>query len=286
MNPAETTFSLGFIYLNYSYPDSNLYEFKLEGYDKEWRTTNQEFNFATYTNVPSGKYVFKVKASNPVRKIYNNEGLSIPILLQASWYKTTWAYIGYGILFFLVVGSIFFYQRQYYQLVLKNNENEKLREMNVLKERLYANITHEFRTPLTVIQGIAVEKIKDKNTKDIIQRNSQNLLHLINQMLDLSKLESGSLPLHIVQNDIIIYLKYIVQSFYSLAQQKNINLTFYTELERLDMDYDPDKMQQILSNLIHNALKYTPQYGKILVVAKYVDSNQLRNSSSRQWHWH
>ena len=151
---------------------------------------------------------------------------------------------------------------------IEHNEAERLKELNNLKSRLYTNITHEFRTPLTVIMGMT-ENIKGHDReKELIQRNSNNLLRLINQILDLSKAESGNLKVNIFQADIINFLKYLTESFQSMANAKNIQLTFYNEERELIMDFDEQKIQHIIYNLLSNAIKYTPEKGKVVFHVK------------------
>ena len=154
---------------------------------------------------------------------------------------------------------------------------QKLKELNVQKNKLYTNITHEFRTPLTVILGMANRLrsyIKQRDTAqqdeaiDMIERNGKMLLNLINEMLDLSKLESGVMKLNLVQRDIIAFLRYVNESFQSYAVSKDIHLSFLTSLESFNMDFDVDKLQQILSNLLSNAIKFTPKDGKISALVK------------------
>ena len=149
----------------------------------------------------------------------------------------------------------------------KQAEAQRLREVDELKNRLYTNITHEFRTPLTVIMGMANE-IDDERVKKLINRNSENLLRLINQILDLSKLESGKMNLHLVQGDIIAYLQYLTESFLSAAEAKQIRLSFYPEVPTLMMDFDEEKDQLIVYNLLSNAIKFTPNGGKIIFHAR------------------
>ncbi|MCB0554220.1 MAG: response regulator [Phaeodactylibacter sp.] len=147
-------------------------------------------------------------------------------------------------------------------------EAERLKELNELKSRLYTNITHEFRTPLTVIMGMAAEVEDNEKAKNLILRNSANLLRLINQLLDLAKLESGKLELKFIQADIISYLQYVTESFQSMAAAKNIHLTFHSDEKELWMDFDEEKIQQISYNLLSNALKFTPEKGEVTLQAR------------------
>ncbi len=146
----------------------------------------------------------------------------------------------------------------------------RLQELDAVKTRLYTNITHEFRTPLTVILGMAhqiMDKPKEYLTDGLkmIVRNGQSLLNLVNQMLDLSKLEAGKLSLHYQQGDVVNYVRYITESFHSLGEKKDVRLLFLTELEHLIMDYEEMRLQQIVSNLLSNAIKFTPKGGYIYV---------------------
>lgn len=151
-------------------------------------------------------------------------------------------------------------------------EADRLRELDTLKSRLYTNITHEFRTPLTVILGLTDQINGHEKETKLIRRNGKNLLNLINQMLDLSRFEAGQIKLDIQQSDIIPFLSYISRSFHSLAYSQKINVSFYSPEETLVMDYDQEKVRQILSNLITNAIKFTPEYGEVQVVVKRVDN--------------
>ncbi len=145
-------------------------------------------------------------------------------------------------------------------------------ELDEAKTKLYTNITHEFRTPLTIILGMA-DTIRTKNGKQYdeevrkIENNGRILMHLVNQMLDLSKLEAGAMPVNLIQADVILYIRYLVDLLNSLANSKNITLRFSPDPDHLMVDYDPDKMMDIVSNLVSNALKYTPPGGLVEITS-------------------
>ncbi len=154
-------------------------------------------------------------------------------------------------------------------------EVENLKKFDTIKNNFYTNITHEFRTPLTVIMGMNENIEGHQKEKRLIKRNSKNLLQLINQLLDLSKLESANLKLHKKQGDIIEYLQYLGESFSSMATDKGIQLTFYSEEEELLMDYDEVKIQHIIYNLLSNALKFTFEGGKVIMhLQKVIQEDQ------------
>ncbi|MEO1260027.1 MAG: tetratricopeptide repeat protein [Bacteroidota bacterium] len=148
------------------------------------------------------------------------------------------------------------------------NQKEKLEELDEMKSRFFTNISHEFRTPLTIITGMT-NQIKTKPDKwldkglRMIEQNSQSLLHLINQILDLRKLESKELKANLVQGDVVKYLQYISESYQSFAESNGLQLHFLSAVEKLQMDYDPDKLLRIVSNLLSNAIKYTPEGGQV-----------------------
>ena len=153
---------------------------------------------------------------------------------------------------------------------LEKAEALRLKELDEVKTKLYTNITHEFRTPLTVILGMAQQlmehpKVHLRDGLNMIIRNGQNLLKLVNQMLDLSKLESGKLNLYYQRADMVSFLEYIVESFHSLAQNKDVQLHFIPEVEQIIMDFDEVRLQQIVSNILSNAIKFTPEGGHIYV---------------------
>ncbi len=177
-----------------------------------------------------------------------------------------------GIFAFILYNRFRITQKQRNQLDLAN---EKLKELDQSKSRFFTNISHEFRTPLTVISGMA-DLVGEPEPRELIKRNSQSLLSLVNQILDLRKLESGKLPLHMQQGDVIPFLKYLLESFQSYAEDKGVGLSFSSEMERLEMDYDPEKLHSIVTNLISNAIKFTPEGGRVSLQCA-VGSMQSKN---------
>jgi len=240
---------------------------QLERVDRDWVET--QHRFASYSNLSPGEYIFRVKAENRYNK--NSEQQSYLLInISPPWWKTWWAYCMY----IIVIGSTLFgFYRYQLKRQLIQREAAQLRKLDTLKSQLYTNITHEFRTPLTVIMGMVDEIISRLKPGDInrfeeslnmIKRSGGNLLHLVSQMLDLSKMESGKLEIQPVQADVIPYLQYITESFQSLADSKGIKLVFYNEIEEVIMDHDPDKLFNIISNLLSNAIKFTPSGGKVI----------------------
>jgi signal transduction histidine kinase/DNA-binding response OmpR family regulator len=162
---------------------------------------------------------------------------------------------------------------------LKAKEQERLRQLHTAKSKFYTNITHEFRTPLTIILGIA-DNIKEKMAaaldKEVkmIKNSGNKLLRLVNQLLNLSKMEAGAMPVNMIQSDILPYLRYIMESFHSIAEEKNIRLHFLSKLDSLILDFDPDIIEEMVSNLLSNAIKFTLQGGDVYLQVEKENSGR------------
>ncbi|MBK7406885.1 MAG: response regulator [Saprospirales bacterium] len=269
----QDDFSFEFAALNYLSPEKNKYKYQLLGNDKNWIETDAARNFANYTNLKPGTYTFRVIGSNN-DGVWNKTGASVCIVIAPPWWRTWWAYVVY----LLSLGAIGFFlwrnetrrQRMKHDLELKQLQADQLKELDQTKTRLYTNITHEFRTPLTVILGMADQLEKDPKNRlqeglRLIRRNGSHLLALINQLLDLAKLQSNRMVVQLIQGDIVVYLKYIAESFNSMAAAKDLRISTYSDPESIVMDFDRDKIMKIASNLLSNAVKFTPPGGEIIL---------------------
>lgn len=256
-----------------SNPSKNKYQYKLHPYDNNWIDAAYQ-RTARYASLDPGAYTFQVKAANS-DGVWSKEDVSLSFIVTPPWWQTWWAITLMTLFISGILFSIFRFQLS---RKLSQQEANRLKELDIFKTRFYANITHEFRTPLTVIEGMAneLENNPDKAPKKnlaLIMKNSKNLLALVNQMLDLSKLQARKVNVDMRQIDVILFIKYLVENHESFANLKNVGLQFYTEEEELWMDFDAQKLEQILTNLISNAVKFTPKFGKILVVAKKIENN-------------
>ncbi len=279
---SENNVSFEFAALNYSLPQKNQYAYQLEGIDKDWVYSGTR-RFASYPNLQPGKYVFRVKGSNN-DGVWNEKGTSISLIISPPLWKTWWAYLAYGLLFLVALFGLRRYEmnRLYFkdQVKLDAAVLKEKDETEKLKSRFFANISHEFRTPLTLILGPA-EKIisgtSDDNKKDanVIKRNSRRLLQLINQLLDLSKLEAGKLRLEASKGNIVSFVKGVTLSFESLSESKDITLRLQSDKEYIELYFDKEKMMQVLTNILSNAFKFTPVDGKIFVSVKETDSKHV-----------
>ena len=270
--------SFEFTALDFHSSKKNQYAYMLHGIDKEWIYSGNH-RFASYTDLSPGEYTFRVKGSNN-DGVWNENGVSMKIHIAPPIWKTWWAYILYGFCALIALLAIRKYDLNRIhlknQLKIKQVEAETLKELDHLKSEFFANISHEFRTPLTLIIGIinkfsrvATSK-KDQSEYKIIRHNAAKLLNLINTLLDLSKLETRNYKLQVSRNDIVKFLRRIVASFASFAAMKGVNLTFNgTELASnggnvsIYTYFDQDKMEKVFNNLLSNAIKFTPEFGKI-----------------------
>ncbi len=265
-----------FAALDYSAPEKNQYAYKLEEFSKDWIYSGTE-RTATFTNLSPGEYVFRVKGTNN-DGVWNEEGIALKVIITPPWWNTWWAYILYGFLFLSGLYLIRRYElnriKLKNQLKLEKVQTDSLRNLDHLKSEFFANISHEFRTPLTLILG-QVENVmtsaidtKEKSKLRVANRNARRLLTLINQLLDLSKLEAGSMELNAEPHNIVSFLKSLFFSFESLAEAQKITLKFESDFQNIPVIYDPDKMEKVFYNLISNAYKFTSAGGEIKVIIK------------------
>ncbi|MCB0383556.1 MAG: hypothetical protein KDD05_09765, partial [Psychroserpens sp.] len=218
-------------------------------------------------------------------QVWSKSPLQLNIKIIPPWYKSNLAYLSYLLLF---LGIVFAFYNISLQRQIAGQESKRLQDLDDLKSRFITNITHEFRTPLTIILGYLnhlkarfSEKDQVNTALNTIEQNSNNLLHLVNQMLDLAKLEQGKLTLHTTQNDIVAYIQHLVYSFSSIAEEKSIHLKFKTEIDELIMDYDAEKIRQILTNLMSNAFKFSSEDSQVSVTVR-TKNNRLELEVSDQ----
>jgi signal transduction histidine kinase/DNA-binding response OmpR family regulator len=257
MYPSDRYFQLHFALLAYENSDQIEYAYKIEGIDEGWNM--QKENSLRLSRLPYGKHILKIKGQAS-GGVWSSNILEIEMNIVRPFYLQVW---------FMLLALLCFLSLTYglYQLninrKLNSVETQRIVDLDKLKTKLYTNISHEFKTPLTVIMGLADNIKEQPQEKSLIKRNSKNLLQLVNQLLDLAKLDAQSIHLIYKQADIIIYLKYLMESFHFLAGEKKIPLTFESAEEQIVMDFDELKIQQIIYNLISNAIKFTPENGHI-----------------------
>nr|WP_320119465.1 two-component regulator propeller domain-containing protein [uncultured Marinifilum sp.] len=276
---SENSFAIYFSALHFSAPTKNKYKYMLEGFDDNWIIKNSDERFAKYTSLNPGTYVFKLYASNN-DGIWSKEAREIEVIVVPPWWKSNLAIAIYLILFVYI---LWFFQRfsfirikQKNELLMEHFEKEKIEELNQMKFRFFTNISHEFRTPLTLIIG-SVQKLLQKEEElspkakakcIAIQRNSSFLLRLINQLMDFRKMEHDKMNLSIRHLNIIELLKEIYTSFEEVAANNNIQFNFLVEEQEAYVYVDSDKIEKIVYNLLSNAFKFTNVGGQIDLILK------------------
>lgn len=249
------------------------FAYLLEGFSDNWVYLPDGQRQIQFEYLPAGRFMLRVKCTNGMGE-WSKKELAVPIRVEAFFYQTWWFFLlALGILSF----SVFWFYRLYSKQKLASQKTIYLQELDQLKSRLFANITHEFRTPLTLILA-PVRKLLRKPDKvstgelvaglRLVESNSERLLGLVNQILDLQKLEARQLQVQMEQGDVMVLLRYLTDSFHSLAESKEISLEFHCQPASLFMDFDRDKLMKILGNLLSNALKFTPAGGRVSLSAR------------------
>ncbi|RMD99771.1 MAG: response regulator, partial [Calditrichaeota bacterium] len=269
----QNALSLEFAALDFTAPQKNQYAYQMVGVDEDWLYSGNEHR-ANYLNLSPGHYIFRVKGSNN-DGVWNEKGASLKITILPPWWETWWAYA----IYVLVLGVVLYGVRRYElsrirlkdQLKMKRFEAEKLKELDQMKSRFIANLSHEFRTPLTLILG-QLEALEEEidhpgHTKklNLAVRHARKLQELINQLLDVARLEAGKMPFKAQLANIVPFLKKLFASFESLAARKKLGVRFYAERDRIDVYYEPEKLEKIFVNLVSNAIKFTPEGGEVSV---------------------
>ena len=287
----EDMFSISFSALNYLYPEKNKYRYRLQGFNDDWIYLDENLSKVTFTNLDPGNYTLVVQPGT-VLDGWSPYEYSMEIEILAPWWKTPIAYFFY----FLVILAIILYSRS--QLIRRQRENferqqailesKRIQELDKLKTKFFTNLSHEFRTPLSLILTPAEHLISD--TKEpvllghykIIQRNARRLLKLINQLLDVKNIDKGALAYHSSEGDFVQFIKESTLDFNELSEDQHIELDFTSNMTSLQAEFDSDKVEKILFNLLSNAFKFTPEGGKISVILEvFQNSEELANVELR-----
>lgn len=301
LNYKGSTLSFEFSSLDFTNPQREIYAYKLEGVDNDWTYTNASNRQVTYSNLTPGKYVFNVKTirnnSTSVEKGNTIEINIVPPFWQTPWFKIISFLVFIGIVY-AVYGIRIVRLRQQkirfekladerIKVIEKKNieiqeQTAKLHEADISKLNFFTNISHEFRTPLMLIIGPLTRLLEEKslpaeNEKlTMIHRNAQRLLRLMDQIMDISKIDAGRLTLELTKGDIIQFIRDIAHSFEYLADLKKIQFDCKADREGYDCSFDHDKLEKILYNILSNAFKVTPQEGSIFVTMQVLDDAEQK----------
>ena len=275
-------FAISYVALDYTSAKQNAYAYKLEGFDKNWNFVHKG-RTASYTNLDPGTYEFAVQASSN-DKLWNNPVTRIKVIVLPPFWRTIYAYV----LYVLLIGAALLLMRRrgiekirrqfkqeqekLYQSQLieqERREAERLRELDNLKIKFFTDLSHEFRTPVSLILA-PVEKLLEKSFEQedtehllMINRNGRRLLNLVNQLLDFRKMEEQTLKINWLPGDIVRFIIEAAEAFQDLAIHKQISLNIESDCEHFTALFDPDKLERIVFNLLSNAFKFTPANGAI-----------------------
>ena len=294
------SFTLEFAALHYWQPESNIYSYKLEGFDQNWHHVSDRRNFAVYSNLPAGDYRFVVKGSNNYG-IESDQAAMLNITIKPPLFLSHGFIALYA---FLIIAGIVYSHRTYYGRVnLKNElkiariEKEHTEEIERTKERFFTNISHELRTPISLILPPILE-IQNRGGMDecsrnlikLAEKNSVRLLRLVNQILDFNKLGVDGLQLKVSEVEMVGYCKEIFSLFEDQANRNEIDFVLKSEVEQQAVWIDAEKIETVLFNLLSNAFKFTPPrrlYGSMSFAAKgphRIQRRCLPNYCERLWY--
>jgi len=289
VRPNDKLFEIDFTLMDFKKKDK-LYAYRINGYDTDWNYTTD--NFIRINSLPYGNYTLEVRGQiDGTTWTTNNLMLNIKVLRP--FYLQGW----FIVLSFIVLGVSLWLYTRYQTIKLKrdkdklentvlertatiNQQSEELKTLDQAKTRFFSNITHEFRTPLTLIIGPVQQMAEEISTVSIkkrlhnVSRNAQHLLSLINQLLDISKLESGQMQVEILHGDIIEYTQLLINQLQPLAERKEQNLIFSANQTVWETHFDENKWKKIVLNLLSNAIKFTPKGGTITLNLEQINVGQ------------
>lgn len=278
----ENTFSIDFSVLEFSNPDRISYQYKIKELGDEWSSTQPGTNRVTYSSLKPGKYTFSVQARD-----HNNFSniRTVTIAITPPWYQTWWAKVIWGCLGALLIYALTMYilsRIRHRQEVMRQKHMEQINEA---KLQFFINISHEIRTPMTLIISPLEKLLAEHSEKQpvylMIYRNAQRILRLINQLMDIRKLDKEQMHLKFRETDIVGFINDLMQTFNYQAQKKNITFTFEKELEGADslkVWIDLNNFDKVLMNVLSNAFKYTHEGGNIEVSLKTGHNDAYRGA--------
>jgi signal transduction histidine kinase/ligand-binding sensor domain-containing protein/AraC-like DNA-binding protein len=269
---SDDIFSLEFASLGFIYNAKTKYAYILEGFNKNWLEADSKVRKAIYTNLDPGQYTLRVKATNEDGE-WGEKEISVKIIILPPFWKTPLAYFLYLALFIAILyfarKMIIQRARMRFALEHERQEAKRMHEMDMMKIRFFTNMSHELRTPLSLILAPVEKLLKGPPLPDprkqyeLIRRNATRLFYLVNQLLDFKKMEVNELELQGTEGDILKFIKDISFSFIDLAERKNISFSYRSSDKSLITQFDQDKIERVLFNLLSNAFKFTPEDGSV-----------------------
>ena len=284
----QNVFRFEFTAFNYLMPEKNRFAYMLEGYDQNWIYSSAKQRHATYSNLQAGDYRFLIKVSNN-DGIWNENAKIVRVTILPPPWKSTWAYMLYTFVFIVmmfIVHRILKVRRDYLtRLQVEKISSEKQAELNKIKIQFFTNISHEFKTPLTLIVTPLKRILNNTNPDDpskknleIVHRNVIRLQNLIMQLMTFRALENNKMKVHSTHGDIILFLQELSSVFIPLMDDQKIEFVFESLPENFPAYFDHDKFEKIFYNLLSNAVKFTPGRGQIILhieIKKHAESDNV-----------
>lgn len=277
----DNVFAIGFAALNFFNPDKVKIQYKMDGFDKGWITADDAVRTASYTNLDPGNYTFRTRVVN--NNSVNNE-ITLAVHISPPFWKTPVAYIIYAL---LILGILFIVRKRgiqklrlQFDIEKEREEAQRMHELDMMKIKFITNVSHEFRTPLSLIMAPIDKVLKHavdpeiKKQLEFANRNARRLLNMVNQLLDFRKMEFQELKVHMEEGEIISFIKEIAYSFNDIGEKKNISFVFDTEIDELNCEFDHDKIERILFNILSNAFKFTPSGGHVSILLNTTEAEE------------
>lgn len=281
----QNVFTIEFSALNFINPEKMRYRYMLQGFNEGWIETDAQNRGATYTNLNPGTYLFKVMASDIDGK-YQSQETTLIVTVIPPFYASTVALVIYALLFVVLIvllsGTIRKREQLKYKREQERLEHERMHELDNMKIKFFTNVSHEFRTPLTLILtplDKLIAMAADENTRQqlvLVQRNGKRLLNLVNQLLDFRKMEVQRISVNLSFDDLVRFVKETTSSFGDLGESKQIALQFVSTQPSLNAWFDADKIEKVMFNLLNNAFKFTGAQGAIVVSVERLDGDAAR----------
>lgn len=276
LKPDERNVSFQFAALDYINPSSISYAYRLKGLEEKWNEVDNSRS-ASYINLPPGEYELQIRSTNS-DGVWMEKARILPITVLPTFWETYWAWILYVVLFVLSTATIVYIILYIYRLRHQINIEQQLAN---IKLRFFTDISHELRTPLTLIASPVSEILEHETLTTnarkhltLVHKNTERMLHLVNQILDFRKIENKKMKVLLEKTDVLSLLQKVMDNFRLIAEEKNINYQLETNQEAIETWIDQDKFEKIIFNLLSNAFKYTPANKSITVIAN-VESSRL-----------
>lgn len=289
---SENVFSIGFAALNFFHPEKNRFEYKLEGFNEEWLSADPKNNEATFTNLNAGDYEFRVRVSADGKQ-WNELSAPLKITVLPPFWKSRWALA----LYLLLAGAALFFgrrmfierQRLKFEAEQEHREAQRIQQLDSLKTKFFTNISHEFRTPLTLILAplekliLKTEDPKSRNQLIFVHRQSRRLLTMVNQLLDFRKMEFQKIDAKRSWGELNSFIRDLGNSFEDMAAHKRITYGVDVPEAAFYTWFDQDKVYKMISNLLSNAFKFTPENGAITLHAAVGDDTFDLHEQPHVW---